>query len=38
MAAIPCSVSSRFWTMEQIEQNILPTLIEAADGIAPQVR
>lgn len=38
MAAIQCSVSSRFWTMEQIEQNILPYLIEAADGIAPQVR
>lgn len=38
LAAIQCSVSTHLWTFERIQQEILPHLIEAADGIAPHVR
>ncbi len=37
-AAIQCSVSTRLWSNERIEQEILPYIIEAATGIAPHVR
>jgi IclR family pca regulon transcriptional regulator len=38
LAAIQCSVSSRLWPVERIEAEILPYLIEAANGISPHVR
>lgn len=34
-AAIQCSVSSRLWTRERIESEILPYIIETAESIAP---
>jgi IclR family pca regulon transcriptional regulator len=37
-AAIQCSVSSRFWSVERIENEILPYITEAASGIAPNIR
>jgi IclR family pca regulon transcriptional regulator len=37
-AAIQCSVSTRMWSIEKIEQEILPYIIEAADSIAPHIR
>lgn len=38
LAAIQCSVMSRLWSEERIEEEILPYLIEAANGIAPHFR
>ncbi|MFK7859301.1 MAG: IclR family transcriptional regulator [Granulosicoccus sp.] len=38
LAAIQCSVSTRLWTSERIEKEILPYIIEAADSISPNTR
>lgn len=37
-AAIQCSVPTRLWSLERVEQEILPYIIEAASSIAPQTR
>ena len=37
-AAIQCSFSTRLWSQDRIEHEILPYVIEAADGIAPHIR
>lgn len=37
-AAIQCSVSTHLWSDARVEQEILPYIMQAASGIAPQVR
>lgn len=38
LAAIQCSVSTRLWSAERIQNEILPYIIEAAQGTAPHRR